>query len=389
MLRDAPDAAALPTRRTVVGVFGLTGIAALAAACAAPAAPSPTAAPAAPAPKPTTPPQPTAKPAASEPPKPAATAAPKAAATTAPAKPATLARWKYGTFAANLQDTPFYYGIEKGWFAEQGIEIEITNLTSDVTAMQGLAAGEFDFISLNLLGEIALIAGGAPLKVLGSNAAGLNQITAATKAISNPRDLAGKTLGHSGPGSLPDIIIDLILDKYGVDPATVTKVNAGATPARLAALLENKVDAAQLTLDDMPRLQAEGQLNIISVNAEDLPDYVTAGFAVAEKSLADRRPQVEGLLTGTARSVRALYEQRDEAVRVMAGKLARDPGVVGPAFDLYLKYRIWPRNLDLTAQQIDYMQGINIKLNRQQQRLPAERIVDFSVRDKVLATLGR
>lgn len=373
-------------RRAALQFLGLSGATAL-AACAAPAAPSPTVPP--PPAKPTTAPaKPASTPAMTA--KPAATAAPpKPAATTAPAKPKTMSTWKYGTFAANLQDSPFYFGIERGWFADQGINLEITNLTSDVTAMQGLAAGEFDFISLNLLGEIALIAGGAPLKVLGSNAAGLNQITAATKDITSPTQLAGKTIGHSGPGSLPDIVIDLILDKYGVDPARVTKTNAGATPARLAALLENKIDAAQLTLDDVPRLQTENKVNIISINAEDLPDYVTSGLAVSEKSLSDRKDQVEALVLATTKSVRALYDQRDPVVKLMAEKTKREESVVGPAFDLYVKYKIWPKNLELTPQQMDYMQGVNIKLGRQQQKIGVEKIADFSVRDKVLGALGK
>ena len=73
----------------------------------------------------------------------------------------------------------------------------------------------------------------------------------------------------------------------------------------------------------------------------------------------------------------------------MAPKLSKEPDVIGPSFDLYIKYKIWPLNLDLTAQQLDYMQGVNVKLGRQQAKLPPERIANFTIRDRLLGTMGR
>lgn len=359
-------------------------------ACAAPASPTP-----APA-KPTTSPAPTAAPKPTTAPAPTAaakpTAAPAKTAPTAPAKPTISAKpttWHYGTFSANLQDTPFLAGSQKGIFQKYGATIEPTFLNSSVIAMQGLNSGEFDFISLNFLGEVALIAGGATMRVLGSSAQRLNQVLASEKSIGSIKDLAGKSVAFNGPGSLPDILLDLLLARAGLKPDDVQKVNAGATPQVFATLQTGQVDAAMVDLDLVGRIEADPNLKILSLTGDELPNFVTSGICVTDQTLKEKPNEVVALLAATAESIRYVYDNRAEVVKYMAGEMKREESALGNTYDQYVKYKIWPKNLDLTADQINYMQDVNIQIGRQSAKVPVDQIADFSYREKALAIVGK
>ena len=71
---------------------------------------------------------------------------------------------RYATSAGNL---PITFGIKKGYFAEQGLDVKIVTITGGVEAVTAAAAGEAD---LGGMGSPILVgaAAGVPITIIGA-----------------------------------------------------------------------------------------------------------------------------------------------------------------------------------------------------------------------------
>src|SRR5436190_18514944 len=97
-------------------------------------------------------------------------------------------------------------GVEHGFFAKQGIEIEVADLAGDAKLQQGLAANSIDF-GLGSGPGMAFAAKGSPAIAVAAFAGPPRNIAAIVLHNSNIRqiaDLKGKTIAVSTTGSLSD-----------------------------------------------------------------------------------------------------------------------------------------------------------------------------------------
>jgi len=178
-------------RRMAVLVVVLTLTAALAACTPAAApTPTPTKAPAAAATVPAAAPTKAAEP--TKPPPPPATATPK---------PVTL---KFGTTGA-INYAGIYLGMEKGFFKEQGIDIELVEFRTSSDSIPALATGQLDLISTPLGASIlAAVDRGIELKLVADAGQGqqgwqtfwtvLRKDLADSGRVKTPADLKGMKL---------------------------------------------------------------------------------------------------------------------------------------------------------------------------------------------------
>ena len=65
-----------------------------------------------------------------------------------------------------------------------------------------------------------------------------------TTEISSIKDLAGKKVGVSAPGSSTDFFLKYLLKKNGVDPASVAVIGVGLGGTAVAAMEQGEIDAA-------------------------------------------------------------------------------------------------------------------------------------------------
>ncbi len=146
-------------------------------------------------------------------------------------------------FVPNVQFAPFYVGIDKGFFADEGINLE-------------LAYGfENDYLKLVGVGELPFMIGSGDQVVLG-RAQGLpvryvsNWYTKfpvvvfakPAAGIEKPADLRGKTIGIPGPFGASYVALRGVLEAGGLSEQDVKLDSIGFTQA--AALSQGQVDAA-------------------------------------------------------------------------------------------------------------------------------------------------
>jgi len=172
-------------------------------------------------------------------------------------------------------DIGMYAAQDKGYFKEQGLDVEFVDFTSPLEIVPALAArqldvglGAFSATLFNAMArgiDIRLVADKAstspdPRNGFGSSLAlAIPREYAESGALRDYADLRGKTVASASKGSAGHILVDTALGKGGLTLADVQDVEL-AFPDMNAALANKAVDAA-LQIDPLLTLgEAQGIL---------------------------------------------------------------------------------------------------------------------------------
>jgi NitT/TauT family transport system substrate-binding protein len=140
------------------------------------------------------------------------------------------------------EHAPFYYGLKKGFYTNEGIDLEIKPGTGSGTTIQQVAQQKTMFGWADTPPLLKGISTGMKVKSLGvflqKGPASLEFL--ADKAITKPADLKGKTIGGT-PGDALYATFPAWLKANGMSASDVKVVNVDAA-GKIAALSEGRVD---------------------------------------------------------------------------------------------------------------------------------------------------
>ena len=106
---------------------------------------------------------------------------------------------------------PFLVAIDKGYFAAQGLDVEIV-LAGGGLAVPALLSGEIPYTA-SAASSMGAIIKGAPLKVIYTNADRSVQQLWAAPEIKTLDDLKGKTVGVSNRGDSNELTVRMLLEQ--------------------------------------------------------------------------------------------------------------------------------------------------------------------------------
>lgn len=146
-------------------------------------------------------------------------------------------------FTPNAVHSGLYAAQERGWFADEGIELEIRPPGESTDAPKLLAAGRTDFAVMDINDLPAAQASGLDIKPIGALVqVPLASVIAADRGdVRRPADLEGGEVGVTGLPS-DDAVLDAVVKADGGDPATIERTEIGFDA--VGALSAGKLDAA-------------------------------------------------------------------------------------------------------------------------------------------------
>ena len=114
----------------------------------------------------------------------------------------------------------------------------------------------------------------------------------ARKEIRKPEDLKGKRLAISRFGSVSDIVTQLVLRYWKLDPQKdVAILQVGNTPSRIAAIFSGQVDGGLINPTDVGRVTASGCcVQLADLGDLDIP-YARFGVTAMGRFLNRGRTQ--------------------------------------------------------------------------------------------------
>jgi NitT/TauT family transport system substrate-binding protein len=238
---------------------------------------------------------------------------------------------------------PTVLAEQLGEYKKAGVEIELINFKGGSQALTAVIGGSADVVSgyydhcVNLAAknqnlQAFVVYDRYPGLVLGVS-------PRHTTEVNSVRDIAGKKVGVSAPGSSTDFFLKYLLAKSGVAPDSVAVIGIGLDATAVAAMEHGTVDAAVM-LDPTPTLLKAkfSGLNILSdtrTQADTLSvfDGEYPGGALYTRSdwIAKHERETQALTGAILATLTWIHSHRAE--EIMA-KMPED--LVGPDKALYL-----------------------------------------------------
>jgi ABC-type nitrate/sulfonate/bicarbonate transport system substrate-binding protein len=229
----------------------------------------------------------------------------------------TLTLGTVGQASANMW--PTLIGIEKGFYAAEGIKPDILYVQSSAALVQQVAAGSLDLsISTGLVDPLRAVGMGAPIAVVRIEVQAPPYDLVAKPGIKSLADLKGKLISLGGPKDITRIYVERMLEPHGVKPGEFDMVFAGATSARAAALAAGAVDAAILLPAFNFQTIARG-FHSLGLTVDYVKDLPFTGIAVNVAWANAHKATLEKVLRAQNRCI-AWFEDdknRREAVAIL------------------------------------------------------------------------
>lgn len=219
------------------------------------------------------------------------------------------------TYIPNVQFAPFYVGIEKGFFAEAGLDLKLAyGNEADMVALVGAGKEQFMIAS----GEQVLMsrAQGLPIISVANWYSDYPVGIAALKeaGIQTPADLKGKQIGLPGLFGASYIGFEALARSANLSENDY-KLNAiGFT--QVESLVTQQVDAVVIYIANEPiQLQARGyEIDVIKVS--DAVDLVGNCLVTDENTLTNEPELVKAMTQAVIKSIQYTAENPDEAFEI-------------------------------------------------------------------------
>ncbi|WP_318361309.1 ABC transporter substrate-binding protein [uncultured Agathobaculum sp.] len=228
-----------------------------------------------------------------------------------------------------------YQAQKEGYFAEQGLEVDIQPPAGVNDAMSMVAAGKAD-IGLYYQQDVirARAEQDVPIKSIGAVVQGpLNIILSLKdKNITTPKDLEGKTVGYAGT-ELSEALVHSIMQSNGADPDSVNMVDVGFD--LMSSMTTGNVDATIgcLVNHEVPQMEKEGfEVNYFFPDDFGVPQYYEGIFLASDKMIENEPDVLAGFLTACSKGFEDFKNNTDEVLQVLLdnqdeANFALDPDV--------------------------------------------------------------
>jgi ABC-type nitrate/sulfonate/bicarbonate transport system substrate-binding protein len=243
------------------------------------------------------------------------------ATTAAPA--ATTDRTKVSVgldWTPNTNHTGLYVAQEQGYYAENGLDVEILQAQEGGTVEQLVAAGRLQFgISYQEAVTQARVEG-LPIvsvaAIIQHNTSGF--ASRAEQGITSPKDFEGKKYGAWG-SPVEQAVIKGLMDCVGADFSKVEFVDIGATDF-FVATERGDVDFAWI-FEGWTGVEARERgidLNMVLINdLRCVPDYYTPVLIASEETLAQQPELARAFLAATSRGYQFAISAPEEAADML------------------------------------------------------------------------
>src|SRR6266849_7364365 len=156
-----------------------------------------------------------------------------------------------------------------GEYEKAGLEVELINFKGGSQALTAVIGGSADVVSGYYDHCVNLAAKNQPLQafVTYDRYPGLVLVVSPkhTEETHSIKDLAGKKVGVSAPGSSTDFFLKYLLKKNGLDPTSASVIGVGLGATAVAAMQQGQIDAAVMLDPSVTVLQGKhADLKILS-----------------------------------------------------------------------------------------------------------------------------
>jgi len=299
--------------------------------------------------------------------------------------PEKLTLVRMGLAARSTTTMPFFVARERGFFREEGLEVELIVMQA-IQTIQATLGNSTQFASATGSAVSAAVQG-ADIKVVFAVTDRPSFDLISQPNITSVQQLRGKKIGTGGVGSLAEILARRILIANNVRPEEVSILATGPSHVTYLSLKAKVIDAAPLQMPLTFTAQDEGFRKLAA--AGDVYQSVQGGLATTKLMLTEHPDLVAKVVRAMLRATRLIKSDRKYAIEFLKGPwvdLGKNPekiaarvyDVAGPDF--------LENGLVSEEIQRQMIADASVRIKPKQPVLP-EQVFDFSIVRKIAATL--
>ena len=286
---------------------------------------------------------------------------------------------------------PQYVAIEKGYFRDEGIDLELVNGFGADKVMSAVVAGETDIGFCGAESSIYLYAEGASNYVV--NFAQLTQRAGNFLVSREPIDdfswdmLKGKDVLGGRKGGMPEMVFEYILEKNDINPKTDLTINQSIDFGSTAAAFSG--GQGDFTVEFEPSataLEAAGEGYVVASLGVDSGYVPYTSYSVTKEYLNEHPDTIQGFTN-------ALQKGMDYVNTHTPAQIAE---VIAPQFEdfdletietivaRYYQQDTWKDNLIFEESSFDLLQNILSGAGELDRSVPYNNLVNNSFAEKAL-----
>ncbi|HEY3919566.1 MAG TPA: ABC transporter substrate-binding protein [Stellaceae bacterium] len=251
----------------------------------------------------------------------------------------------------------YYIGVNKGFFAAEGIEPDFIYVPTAPGVMQQLVGGSLDVVGVDGVVEpIHAAAKGADVAILRMISGTTPYAVIAKPSINSIKDLKGKTITIGGLMDINRIYLERIMQANGIKDGEYDIVVIGNSAQRYAALKSGSVDATMLVPPTAFVAESAGFKNIAMIKdyAADLPMAsadVMVGWAKAHEG------EAKAVVAAVDKSVAWFYDDknRDEAIQILVDASHADRAQVAQTYDFTRQIAMYSKDNAISRSDLQHL----------------------------------
>lgn len=231
--------------------------------------------------------------------------------------------------------TPLLYGIEKGFYRREGIDLNFRVLRGELAVSSIVGGKDVDYLYGAGTAFFAAVRG-LPMKVFSYDFKSVFFYLMGSPQVRSGRDLKNKKVAVASLSGTGAAATRASLRALGVDPdRDVTMIVIGAASVRMAAMEAGSVEAAIMPVPWNIRMKQKGFKELIfagNVMAQPL-----TGLAGSREKAEKNPEQVKKMLRGFVRTMRAVKQDKAGVTEFIARKFALDSAAAEETYKVMLQ----------------------------------------------------
>ena len=203
-----------------------------------------------------------------------------------------------------LSYVPLYYGQEKGFFAQEGLDLQVL-VVRGIVGVSSLMSGEID-VTCHAGSGFSAALRGVPVKVISVTRDRPIHELVVGAAIQQPADLKGKSIAVGSLDGTAAVMTRRILQAKGLDSQNDVSFLSMDTPARLQSLLSGRVTGAMMTPPAIYLALDQGYK--VFGRGRDYMRYLQTGVVSSDANIKQKREKLVRFLRAWNRGLKTYQE---------------------------------------------------------------------------------
>ena len=214
---------------------------------------------------------------------------------------------------------------DKGFFARENIDLDVTYMTPDLV-IKSLLAGAVDLARSGTHFGVIAAARGGELKIVGASNYGYPYQVIGQPQFKSIADLKGQRIAAASLASITTTIFKDVMQRQGIPPTAYTLLYVGGSPERFQTVASGAAAASLAEAPPFNFRSIDAGRKVLLNYSDEIKNLQYTSYFAASKSLAQNRPLFTRFMRAMGQAMRWLNDPANEkaVTEILAERLKID-----------------------------------------------------------------